>query len=429
MISRYTRPEMAKLWSLKNKYQKWLEIEILVCEAWAEKGVIPKEALAKIKEKASFSVERIAEIETQVKHDVIAFISNVEENIGPEGRYLHLGLTSSDILDTANAVLLKEAMEIILEDVEEVMSILREQAFAYKDTPMIGRSHGVHAEPITFGLKLALWYEEMRRNKKRLQQAKEDISYGKISGAVGTFAHLEPEIEEYVCPKLGLKPAPITNQIIQRDRYAHYFTVLAILAGTIEKIALEIRHLQRTEVLEVEEPFTKGQKGSSAMPHKRNPIQCENLCGLARLVRTNAIAALENIALWHERDISHSSVERVIMPDSTILSDFMLHRLKKILANMEVYPERMLKNIYLTKGLIFSQALLLALVKKGLPRQKAYEMIQDCAMRVWQGEQDLKTQVLSHKEIKVYLTPAEIEKIFDLKYCLRHIDKIFARIF
>ena len=429
MISRYTRPEMAKLWSLKNKYQKWLEIEILVCEAWAEKGVIPKEALAKIKEKASFSVERIAEIETQVKHDVIAFISNVEENIGPEGRYLHLGLTSSDILDTANAVLLKEAMEIILEDVEEVMSILREQAFAYKDTPMIGRSHGVHAEPITFGLKLALWYEEMRRNKKRLQQAKEDISYGKISGAVGTFAHLEPEIEEYVCPKLGLKPAPITNQIIQRDRYAHYFTVLAILAGTIEKIALEIRHLQRTEVLEVEEPFTKGQKGSSAMPHKRNPIQCENLCGLARLVRTNAIAALENIALWHERDISHSSVERVIMPDSTILSDFMLHRLKKILANMEVYPERMLKNIYLTKGLIFSQALLLALVKKGLPRQKAYEMIQDCAMRVWQGEQDLKTQVLSHKEIKVYLTPAEIEKIFDLKYCLRHVDKIFARIF
>ncbi len=429
MISRYTRPEMAKLWSLKNKYQKWLEIEILVCEAWAEKGVIPKEALAKIKEKASFSVERIAEIETQVKHDVIAFISNVEENIGPEGRYLHLGLTSSDILDTANAVLLKEAMEIILEDVEEVMSILREQAFAYKDTPMIGRSHGVHAEPITFGLKLALWYEEMRRNKKRLQQAKEDISYGKISGAVGTFAHLEPEIEEYVCPKLGLKPAPITNQIIQRDRYAHYFTALAILAGTIEKIALEIRHLQRTEVLEVEEPFTKGQKGSSAMPHKRNPIQCENLCGLARLVRTNAIAALENIALWHERDISHSSVERVIMPDSTILSDFMLHRLKKILANMEVYPERMLKNIYLTKGLIFSQALLLALVKKGLPRQKAYEMIQDCAMRVWQGEQDLKTQVLSHKEIKVYLTPAEIEKIFDLKYCLRHVDKIFARIF
>ena len=429
MISRYTRPEMAKLWSLKNKYQKWLEIEILVCEAWAEKGVIPKEALAKIKEKASFSVERIAEIETQVKHDVIAFISNVEENIGPEGRYLHLGLTSSDILDTANAVLLKEAMEIILEDVEEVMSILREQAFAYKDTPMIGRSHGVHAEPITFGLKLVLWYEEMRRNKKRLQQAKEDISYGKISGAVGTFAHLEPEIEEYVCPKLGLKPAPITNQIIQRDRYAHYFTALAILAGTIEKIALEIRHLQRTEVLEVEEPFTKGQKGSSAMPHKRNPIQCENLCGLARLVRTNAIAALENIALWHERDISHSSVERVIMPDSTILSDFMLHRLKKILANMEVYPERMLKNIYLTKGLIFSQALLLALVKKGLPRQKAYEMIQDCAMRVWQGEQDLKTQVLSHKEIKVYLTPAEIEKIFDLKYCLRHVDKIFARIF
>ena len=429
MISRYSRPEMAQIWSLKNKYQKWLDIEILVCEAWAKKGIIPKEDLVNIKKKARFSVERIAEIETQVKHDVIAFISNVEENIGLQGRYLHLGLTSSDILDTANAVLLKKAMEIILEDVEKVMSILREQAFTYKDTPMIGRSHGVHAEPITFGLKLALWYEEMRRNKKRLQQAKEDISYGKISGAVGTFAHLDPEIESYVCSKLGLNPAPISNQIIQRDRYAHYFTALAILAGTIEKIALEIRHLQRTEVLEVEEPFTKGQKGSSAMPHKRNPIQCENLCGLARLVRSNTLAALENIALWHERDISHSSVERVIMPDSTILSDFMLHRLKKILANMQVYPERMLKNIYLTKGLIFSQGLLLALVKKGLPRQRAYEIIQDCAMRVWQGEKDLKTQILSHKEIKVYLTPAEIEKIFDLKYCLRHIDKIFARIF
>jgi len=429
MISRYTRSEMAKLWSLKNKYQKWLDIEVLVCEAWAEKGVIPKEALANIKKKASFSVERIAEIETQVKHDVIAFISNVEENIGPEGRYLHLGLTSSDILDTANAVLLKKAMEIILEDVEEVMSILRKQAFAYKDTPMIGRSHGVHAEPITFGLKLALWYEEMKRNKKRLQQAKENISYGKISGAVGTFAHLDPEIESYVCSKLGLNPAPISNQIIQRDRYAHYFTALAILAGTIEKIALEIRHLQRTEVLEVEEPFTKGQKGSSAMPHKRNPIQCENLCGLARLVRSNTLAALENIALWHERDISHSSVERVIMPDTTILADFILHRLKKILANMQVYPERMLKNLNLTKGLIFSQGLLLALVKKGLPRQRAYEIIQDCAMRVWQGELDLKTQILSHKEIKVYLTSVEIEKIFDLKYCLRHVDKIFARIF
>jgi len=429
MISRYSRPEMAQIWSLKNKYQKWLDIEILVCEAWAKKGIIPKEALAKIKEKASFSVERIAEIETQVKHDVIAFISNVEENIGLQGRYLHLGLTSSDILDTANAVLLKKAMEIILEDVEKVMSILREQAFTHKDTPMIGRSHGVHAEPITFGLKLALWYEEMKRNKKRLQQAKEDISYGKISGAVGTFAHLDPEIESYVCSKLGLNPAPISNQIIQRDRYAHYFTSLAILSGTIEKIALEIRHLQRTEVLEVEEPFTKGQKGSSAMPHKRNPIQCENLCGLARLVRSNTLAALENIALWHERDISHSSVERVIMPDTTILVDFMLHRLKKILANMQVYPERMLKNLNLTKGLIFSQGLLLTLVKKGLPRQRAYEIIQDCAMRVWQGEKDLKTQILSHKEIRDYLTPAEIEKIFDLKHCLRHIDKIFARIF
>ncbi|MCD6320437.1 MAG: adenylosuccinate lyase [Candidatus Desulfofervidaceae bacterium] len=429
MIPRYTRPEMAKIWSLENKYQKWLEIELLVCEAWAQQGVIPQDALAQIKQKASFSVERIAEVEKRVKHDVIAFITNLEENIGPEGRYLHLGLTSSDILDTANAVLLKEAMEIILQDVKEVMSTLKEQALRYKDTIMIGRSHGVHAEPITFGLKLALFYEEMKRNRSRLHQALENISYGKISGAVGTYAYLEPEVETYVCKKLGLKPASVSSQIIQRDRYAHYFTALAILAGTIEKIALEIRHLQRTEVLEVEEPFGKGQKGSSAMPHKRNPIQCENLCGLARLVRTNSIAALENIALWHERDISHSSVERVIMPDSTILIDFMLHRLKNILANMHVYPEKMKQNLEITKGLIFSQGILLALAQKGLPRQKAYEVVQACAMRVWQGEGDLKSQILASKEIKKYLTPEEVAQIFDLKHHLRHVETIFARVF
>lgn len=429
MIPRYTRPEMAKIWSLKNKYQKWMEIELLVCEAWAQKGLIPQDALEKIKQRASFSVERITEIEERVKHDVIAFITNLEENIGPEGRYLHLGLTSSDILDTANAVLLKEAMEIILRDVDEVMSVLKEQALHYKNTIMIGRSHGVHAEPITFGLKLALFYEEMKRNKIRLHQALEDISYGKISGAVGTYAYLEPEVEAYVCERLGLKPASVSSQVIQRDRYAHYFTALAILAGTIEKIALEIRHLQRTEVLEVEEPFRKGQKGSSAMPHKRNPIQCENLCGLARLVRTNSMAALENIALWHERDISHSSVERVIMPDSTILIDFMLHRLKNILANMHVYPEKMKQNLEITKGLIFSQGVLLALVKKGLPRQKAYEMVQACAMRVWQGEGDLKSQVLASEEIKEHLAPEEIEQIFDLKHHLRHVETIFARVF
>jgi len=429
MISRYTRPEMAKIWSLENKYQKWLEIELLVCEAWTQQGLIPQDILAKIKQKASFSVERIAEIEERVKHDVIAFITNLEENIGLEGRYLHLGLTSSDILDTTNAVLLKEAMEIILQDVDDVMSVLKDQALRYKDTIMIGRSHGVHAEPITFGLKLALFYEEMKRNQRRLHQALEDISYGKISGAVGTYAYLEPEIEAYVCKRLGLKPASVSNQIIQRDRYAHYFTTLAILAGTIEKIALEIRHLQRTEVLEVEEPFGKGQKGSSAMPHKRNPIQCENLCGLARVVRTNSIAALENIALWHERDISHSSVERVIMPDSTILIDFMLHRLKNILANMHVYPEKMKHNLEITKGLIFSQGILLALVKKGLPRQKAYEMVQACAMRVWQGEGNLKSQILASEEIKKYLTPEEIEQVFNLRHHLRHVETIFARVF
>ena len=429
MIPRYTRPEMGKIWSLENKYQKWLDVELAVCEAWNKLGVIPDEALAKIKEKAAFSVERIDEIEAKVKHDVIAFITNVEENIGPEGRYLHLGLTSSDILDTANALLLKEAMEMILADVDAVLEVVKEQALRYKDTVMIGRSHGVHAEPITFGLKLALWYEELKRNKKRLIHALEDISYGKISGAVGTYAYLNPELERYVCEKLGLKPAPVSSQIIQRDRYAHYFTALAILAGTIEKIALEIRHLQRTEVLEVEEPFTKGQKGSSAMPHKRNPIQCENLCGLARLVRTNAMAALENIALWHERDISHSSVERVIMPDSTILIDFMLQRLKNILTNMHVYPERMKKNLELTKGLIFSQGILLALVQKGLPRQRAYEMVQTCAMQVWQGKGDLKSQILASEEIKQYLSFEEIEQIFDLKHHLRHVETIFKRVF
>ncbi len=429
MIPRYTRPEMGKIWSLENKYQKWLEVELAVCEAWNKLGVIPNDALAKIKEKATFSVERIDEIEARVKHDVIAFITNVEENIGPEGRYLHLGLTSSDILDTANALLLKEAMEIILADVDAVLDVVKEQALRYKDTVMIGRSHGVHAEPITFGLKLALWYEELKRNKRRLEHALEDISYGKISGAVGTYAYLNPEVERYVCERLGLKPAPVSNQIIQRDRYAHYFTALAILAGTIEKIALEIRHLQRTEVLEVEEPFSKGQKGSSAMPHKRNPIQCENLCGLARLVRTNAMAALENIALWHERDISHSSVERVIMPDSTILIDFMLHRLKNILANMHVYPERMKKNLEITKGLIFSQGILLTLVQKGLPRQRAYEMVQGCAMKVWQGEGDLKSQILASEKIQQYLSPEEIEQIFDLKHHLRHVETIFKRVF
>ncbi len=429
MIARYTRPEMARIWTLENKYQKWLEVELAVCEAWNKLGVIPDSALLKIKERATFSVKRIDEIEQKVKHDVIAFISNLEENIGPEGRYLHLGLTSSDILDTSNALLLKEAMGLILKDLNEVMEVVKEQALRHKDTVMIGRSHGVHAEPITFGLKLALWYEELKRNQKRLKEAQEDIAYGKISGAVGTYAYLNPEVERYVCQKLGLKPAPVSSQIIQRDRYAHYFTSLAILAGTIEKIALEIRHLQRTEVLEVEEPFTKDQKGSSAMPHKRNPIQCENLCGLARLVRTNAMASLENIALWHERDISHSSVERVIMPDSTILIDFMLCRLRNILANMCVYPDRMKRNLEITQGLIFSQGILLALVKKGLARQRAYEMVQTCAMRVWQGLGDLKSQVLASKEISEYLSPEEINQIFDLRHHLRHIDYIFQRVF
>lgn len=429
MIARYTRPRMGRIWEAENRYAKWLEVEIAACEAMAEENIIPREAVENIKKKARFSVERILEIEEKTKHDVIAFLTNVEEYVGPDSRYIHLGLTSSDVLDTSFALLLKEAMALIISDVKEFMTVLRERAIEHKDTVMVGRSHGIHAEPITLGLKLAVWYSEMKRNLMRLEKALEVISFGKLSGAVGTFANIPPEVEGRACEKLGLRAAPISTQIIQRDRHAEFFTTLAILAGTLEKIAVEIRHLQRTEVHEAEEPFSKGQKGSSAMPHKKNPIGSENISGLARLVRTNALAALENMALWHERDISHSSVERVIGPDSTILMDFMLHRLGNIVRNLVVYPERMLKNLQKTGGLIFSQQVLMRLAEKGLERQKAYVMVQRNALRVWEECTPFKELLLEDREIGKYLRKEEIEEIFDLAYHLKHVDDIFERVF
>lgn len=429
MISRYTRPEMGRIWESENLYAKWLEVEIAACEAMEQEGLIPEEALENIKKKAAFSVGRILEIEEETKHDVIAFLTNVAEHVGPDSRYIHLGLTSSDILDTSFALLLKQAMDIIVQDLRELMDVIRTRAMENKYTAMIGRSHGIHAEPITFGLKLAVWFSEMKRNLKRLVEARDVISYGKLSGAVGTFANTSPKIEALVCKKLGLRPEEISTQIIQRDRHAQYFSSLAILAGTLEKIAVEIRHLQRTEVLEVEEPFAKGQKGSSAMPHKKNPIGCENISGLARLVRSNSLAAMENMPLWHERDISHSSVERVIAPDSTILIDYMLHRLTGILRGLVVHADRMAENIKKTHGLIFSQQLLLKLAGKGLERQTAYVMVQRNAMKVWDTGQEFKDLIMKDQEIGGYLSKSEIEEIFDLDYHVKHVDDIYERVF
>jgi adenylosuccinate lyase len=420
---------MGRIWEPENLYAKWLEVEIAACEAMAQEGLVSEEALENIKKKAAFSVGRILEIEEETKHDVIAFLTNVAEHVGPDSRYIHLGLTSSDILDTSFALLLKQAMDIIVQDLQELMDVIRTRAMEHKYTAMIGRSHGIHAEPITFGLKLAVWYSEMKRNLKRLVEARDVISYGKLSGAVGTFANTSPKIEALVCKKLGLRPEEISTQIIQRDRHAQYFSSLAILGGTLEKIAVEIRHLQRTEVLEVEEPFAKGQKGSSAMPHKKNPIGCENISGLARLVRSNSLAALENMPLWHERDISHSSVERVIAPDSTILIDYMLHRLTGILRGLVVHADRMTENLKKMKGLIFSQQLLLKLAGKGLERQTAYVMVQRNAMKVWETGQEFKDLIMEDQEIGGYLSKTEIEEIFDLDYHMKHVDDIFERVF
>ncbi len=429
MIDRYTRPIMGRIWEAENRFAKWLQVEIAACEAMSEEGLIPVESLENIKKKARFSVERILKIEEETKHDVIAFLTNVAEHVGPDSRFIHMGLTSSDILDTSFAMLLREAMTMIVDDLKQFMAVIKERALEHKYTPMIGRSHGIHAEPITFGLKLAVWYSEMKRNLQRLKEAQEVISYGKLSGAVGTFANVSPKVEASACRKLGLKPAEISTQILQRDRHAQFFTALAILAGTMEKIAVEIRHLQRTEVLEAEEAFEKRQKGSSAMPHKKNPIGAENISGLARLVRANSLAAMENMALWHERDISHSSVERVIGPDSTILIDYMLHRLSRIVKNLVVYPERMKENLHKMKGLIFSQQVLLKLSNLGLSREKAYEMVQRNALKVWDEGKDFKSFLLEDGELRKYLTEKDLEDIFSMEYHFKHVDDLFARVF
>ena len=429
MIERYSRPQMAGIWNPENRYRKWLEIEIYACEAHAEMGTIPKDAVERIKAKAKFDVARIDEIEKVVKHDVIAFLTSVADHIGDDSRFVHLGLTSSDVLDTSFAMLLKEASDLIIADIKLLMEAIRKRAFEHKDTPMIGRSHGIHAEPVTFGLKMALWYDEMKRNLRRMESARETISYGKISGAVGTFANIEPQVEEYVCRKAGLLPAPCSTQIIQRDRHAEFFSTLAIIASSIEKFAVEVRHLQRTEVLEVEEFFSKGQKGSSAMPHKRNPVLSENLSGLARLLRGYAVSAMENVPLWHERDISHSSVERVIGPDATILMDFMLNRCHGLVENLVVYPENMMRNLNLMRGLIFSQRVLLQLADKGASRELAYALVQRNAMKVWEEGKDFQTELLADVEVREYLSDSEIREAFDFDYHLKHVDTIFKRVF
>lgn len=429
MIARYSRKQMSNIWSQENKFKTWLAVEIAAAEGWAELGVVPHEAVEEIKAKADFDIKRVEEIEKETRHDVIAFLTNVAEYVGPAARFLHWGMTSSDMLDTAMAVLFKQALELILKDVDEFMAVIKRRAYEHKDTVMIGRSHGIHAEPITLGLKLAIWYDEMRRNRKRLEASKETISYGKISGAVGTFAQIDPRVEALACAKLGLKPAPASNQIIQRDRYAEVFCSLAILAGTAEKIATEIRHLQRTEVLEAEEYFRPGQKGSSAMPHKRNPILSENICGLARIIRSYALPSLENIALWHERDISHSSVERIISPDAFILTDFMLSRLTGLLDKLLVYPENMQKNLNKLKGLIFSQQILLLLTQRGVSREDAYRMVQSRAMEVWEGKGDFKSLLETDENILKYIKKEELNAIFDIKHHLKHVNTIFERVF
>jgi adenylosuccinate lyase len=429
MIKRYTGPEMGRLWDLENKYRKWLDVEIAVCEAWSELGQIPKKDLNFIKKNARFDTKKIDEVEKVVKHDVIAFLTSVAESLGPESRFIHKGLTSSDILDTATALLLREASALIFRDIMELMAVLKKRAYHFKDTPVMGRSHGVHAEPMTFGLKFALWYEDMKRNLVRMRKAREVISIGKLSGAVGTFSNIPPVIEEKVCRKLGLKPEPVATQIVQRDRHAEYLLTLALIAASVEKIAVEIRHLQRSEVLEAEEPFMAGQKGSSAMPHKRNPVGCENLSGLARLVRSNALAALENVALWHERDISHSSVERVIIPDSSILVDYMLRRIKLILEKLHVYPKKMKANMAASYGLYNSQRVMLALIEKGLSRDNAYDIVQRTAMKSWKTGVLFRKLLGKDREVRRYLTSGEIEGIFDLTYYLKNVDYIYRRVF
>ncbi len=429
MIPRYSRPEMAKIWEPENKFQKWLDVEIAACEAWAALGEIPKKSLATIKKRAKFSIKRIDKIEEKVKHDVIAFLTSVAENVGPDSRYIHKGLTSSDIGDTALGLLMREAADIIIRDIEDLMKVLKSNAMKYKTTLQMGRSHGIHAEPTTFGLTFTLWYEEMKRNLVRMKTARETINFGQLSGPVGTFTSLPASIEKFVCKKLGLEVDPVVTQVIQRDRHAEYMNTLALIAASIEKMAVEMRHLQRTEVLEAEEPFAKGQKGSSAMPHKRNPIGSENLSGLARIVRSNAIAAMENIPLWHERDISHSSVERVIVPDSTILINYMLKRMTGILEGIQVYPERMIENIDRSYGLFCSQRVMLQLTENGLSREDAYKVVQERAMESWKEKTPYKDLLKQDKVITKYLSSKEIDKLFDMKYYTKNVDFIYKRVF
>jgi adenylosuccinate lyase len=429
MIERYTLPEMGALWTEQSKFQKWLEVEIAVCEVHAEMGTIPQDALDQIKLRAAFSVDRINEIEKTTNHDVIAFTTNLAEHVGEPARFIHYGLTSSDVVDTANALLLRDACDILIKKIDSLLDVLKERAFEFKNTPQIGRTHGIHAEPTSFGLTFALWYAEMRRNRKRLKRARKAVSVGKISGAVGAFAHLDPEVEEKVCRRLGVKAAKVSTQIIQRDRYAEYLCTLGIIASTLDKIALNVRHWQRTEVGEAQERFTAGQKGSSAMPHKRNPIISERICGLARVIRANSLVGLENVALWHERDISHSSAERVVLPDSSIALDYILQKATSLISGLVVYPERMLENLNATRGLVFSGQLLLALARNGVSRETAYEWVQRNAMRVWDEKLNFQELVSKDKDIVEHLAAEEINGAFSTDTYLRNVDAIFDRVF
>ncbi|PTX50624.1 adenylosuccinate lyase [Melghirimyces profundicolus] len=428
MIQRYTRPEMGAIWTDENRYRAWLKVEILACEAWAELGVIPREDVEKIRAKARIDVNRILEIEQETRHDVVAFTRAVAETLGPESKWVHYGLTSTDVVDTALSYLLLKANEILLKDVDRFLEVLKNKALEHKDTVMMGRTHGVHAEPTTFGLKMALWYSEMKRNRERLIRAAETVAYGKISGAVGTYANIDPFVEAYVCKKLGLNPAPVSTQTLQRDRHAEYLSALSLIATSLEKFAVEIRGLQKSETREVEEAFGKGQKGSSAMPHKRNPVGSENITGLARVVRGNMLTAFENVALWHERDISHSSAERVILPDTTILLNYMLNRFAGIVENLTVFPENMKRNMKRTYGLIYSQRVLLTLIDKGLKREEAYDRVQKLAMQAWEEAKPFRRLVEQDEKIASVLTPEEIADCFDYRYHLKRVDEIFRRL-
>ena len=427
MIERYSRPEMKTIWSDESKFDKWLRVEIAVCEAWAELGVIPREAVPKIK-LARLNLKGMGEILKETHHDTTAFLGSISESLGDESRFIHFGLTSSDVIDTGLSLQLVEAAELLSQDIKDLLSVLAEKAMKYKYTPMIGRTHGIHAEPISFGLKLALWMEEMKRNRLRLAEAKKAIAVGKISGTVGTYATVLPEVEEKVCAKLKLAPAPVSSQILQRDRHAQFITTLALISSSLEKFATEIRSLQRTEIREVEEPFGASQTGSSAMPHKRNPELCERICGLARLVRSYALTSMENIALWHERDISHSSTERIILPDSCLLLDYILSTFTSIMKGLQVYPKKMKQNIELTKGLIFSQRVMLALIDKGLSRQKAYELVQRSAMKAWKGNKKFLNLLKADSEVTAVLPSEELEPLFDYQYYLHYIDDVFKRL-